>query len=137
LGDLIEQRNSTLSLGLSGHYRSSPFRPTSWVSGTLELGAEGRLDAIDQAQNLLDAAVRNQTWDRRIDASVKGVDLGVYGELDWSLTDFVRWRIGLRADLLSYEIDDRLGNFAPLSRPQDAFIPGFRRSALGLAIGPR
>lgn len=137
LGDLIEQRNSTLSLGLSGHYRSSPFRPTSWASVTLELGAEGRLDAIDQAQNLLDAAVRNQTWDRRIDASVKGVDLGVYGELDWSLTDFVRWRIGLRADLLSYEIDDRLGNFAPLSRPQDAFIPGFRRSALGLAIGPR
>jgi outer membrane receptor protein involved in Fe transport len=39
--------------------------------------------------------------------------------------------------VLSYEIDDRLSNFAPASRPQDQFLPGFRRSAQGLAWGPR
>ena len=32
---------------------------------------------------------------------------------------------------------NRLGNFAPLTRPQDSFIRGFRRSAFGLAWGPR
>jgi iron complex outermembrane receptor protein len=49
----------------------------------------------------------------------------------------VRARAGARADVLSYGIDDRLGNFAPQSRPDDAFIPGFRRSAFGVAWGPR
>ena len=136
-GDLIEQQNRTFSLGLTGRYRTSPFRPASWAHGTVEVGADGRLDVIDQAQNLLDASVRNQTWDRRVDASIRGVDLGVWGDLDWTFTQYLRVRAGLRADVLSYDVEDRLGNFAPLTRPQDSFIPGFRRSALGLAWGPR
>lgn len=136
-GDLIEQQNRTLSLGLTSRYRTAPSRPTSWAHGTLELGADGRVDIIDQAQNLLDASVRNQTWDRRVDASVRGVDLGVWGDLDWCLTSFINVRAGLRADVLSYDIEDRLGNFVPLTRPQDSFIAGFRRSAMGLAWGPR
>jgi len=136
-GDLIEQQNRTFSLGLTGRYRTSPFRPASWVHGTVEVGADGRLDVIHQAQNLLDASVRHQTWDRRVDASIRGVDLGVWGDLDWIFTQYLRLRAGLRADVLSYDVEDRLGNFAPLTRPQDSFIRGFRRSALGLAWGPR
>ena len=136
-GDLIEQQNRTLSLGVTARYREAPIQLTSWLRGTVEVGADARLDVIDQAQNLIDAAVRNQTWDQRVDASVRAVDLGMWGDLDWALTSYVRARIGLRADVLSYDVDDRLGNFAPLTRPQDSFIPGFRRSALGLAWGPR
>ena len=137
LGDLIEQQNRTFSLGLTGRYRSSPFRPAPWAHGTLEVGADGRFDNIEQEQNLLDATARNQTWDERIDAEIRSIDLGMYGDLDWSFTTYVNFRFGMRADLLSYDVDDRLGNFAPSSRPQDSFIPGFRRSALGLAWGPR
>lgn len=136
-GDLIEQQNRTFSLGLTGRYRTSPFRPASWAHGTIEVGADGRIDVIEQAQNLLDAGVRNQTWDRRVDASIRGVDLGFWGDLDWSLTRYLQARLGFRADVLSYDIEDRLGNFAPLTRPQDAFIVGFRRSAMGVAAGPR
>lgn len=136
-GDLIEQQNQTLSLGLTGRYRTSPFRPASWTYGTIEVGTDGRLDVIDQAQNLLDATVRNQTWDRRVDASIVGVDFGFWGDLDWSFTRYVSTRLGFRANVLSYDIDDRLGNFAPAIRPQDTYIVGFRRSALGLAFGPR
>lgn len=136
-GDLIEQQNRTLSLGLTGRYRTSPFRPASWAHGTIEVATDGRLDIIDQAQNLLDATVRNQTWDRRVDASIRGVDLGFWGDFDWSFTRYVSTRLGFRADVLSYDIEDRLGNFAPAIRPHDTYIVGFRRSALGLAFGPR
>ena len=136
-GDLIEQTNETFSIGLTGRYRTKPFRPTSWARGTIEVGVDARLDAIEQAQNLIDAAVRNQTWDTRIDASVRALDVGLFGDLDWNLTEYVRARVGVRADVLSYTVDDRLGNFVPLTRPTDSFISGFRRSALGVAAGPR
>ena len=136
-GDLIEQQNRTLSMGLTSRYRSSPLRPVSWAHGTVEVGADGRIDNIDQTQNLLDAAVRNQTWDRSVDTSIKALDLGFWGDLDFSFTPLLRLRTGFRGDVLSYDVDDRLGNFAPLTRPQESFIQGYRRSALGLAAGPR
>lgn len=136
-GDLIEQQNRTLSFGLTGRYRTSPVRAARWGRGTVEVGTDGRLDVIEQAQNLLDATVRNQTWDRRVDASIRGVDLGFWGDLDWTFVQYLRVRAGLRADVLSYDVEDRLGNFAPLTRSQDSFIRGFRRSALGFAWGPR
>jgi len=136
-GDLIEQRNRTLSVGLTGRYRTSPFRLAPWAYGTVEVGADARLDVIEQAQNLLDASTRNQTWDQRVDANILGMDLGVWADLDWSFTAYFSLRVGMRMNVLSYEIEDRLGNFAPLTRPQDQFIQGFRRSALGLAWGPR
>src|SRR5262249_10926024 len=63
--------------------------------------------------------------------------LGLWGDLDFHFARLVRARVGARADVLSYDVDDRLGNFAPITRPADAFITGFRRSALGTAFGPR
>lgn len=136
-GDLIEQRNRTRSFGLSSRYRSAPYQPTSWASGTLELALSGRVDEIAQEQTLLDAAVRSQTWDRRVDADILGADLGFWAELDWSLAHHLDVRVGVRADVLYYDVDDRLGNFAPLIRPADTFLVGFRRSALGFVWGPR
>jgi iron complex outermembrane recepter protein len=136
-GDLIEQQNRTLTLGLTARHRMARARPASWLHGTLELGADARLDTIEQAQNLLDASVRGQTWDRRVDAGIRSMDLGMWSDLDWVLWRRLHARLGVRADVLSYEVEDRLGNFAPSVRPQDAYIVGFRRSALGLAWGPR
>ena len=136
-GDLIEQQNRTFSLGVTSRYRTAPLRLARWARGTVEVGADGRFDVIDQAQNLLDASVRNQTWDRRVDANLQSVDLGLWGDLDWTFTRYLSLRAGVRADVLSYDVNDRLGNFAPSTRPQDSFIPGFRRSALGMAWGPR
>ncbi|MCB9755321.1 MAG: TonB-dependent receptor [Myxococcales bacterium] len=136
-GDLVEQQNRTVSAGLSGRYRTRPYRPARWAAGTVELGLDSRLDRIEQAQNLLDAAVRNQTWDHRVDARALGLDLGMWGDLDWRFTQYLRLRVGARADVLFYDVDDRLGNFVPASRPDDAFLPGFRRTAYGVAAGPR
>jgi iron complex outermembrane recepter protein len=135
-GDLIEQVNGTSSLGLTGRFRSEPYAWHKAIKSVVEVGADARTDSIDQTQNLLDGT-RNQTWDTRVDASILGADLGMWGDIDSRLSKHVRFRFGVRSDVLFYSTDDRLGNFAPIVRPQDSFVPGFRRSAMGMALGPR
>lgn len=135
-GDLIEQLNETVDVGMRARWRSEPWEPFEWVASRLEVGLSGRLDLITQAQNLI-AAPLNQTWDQRVDASVRALDVGAYLDADIALFEgIVRVRGGLRADVLSYGVDDRLGNFIPSYRAE-MYIPGYRRSALGLAVGPR
>lgn len=136
-GDLIEQLNRTRSLGASARYRTPVMHAASWLSGMVEAGLSARVDGIAQAQNLIDATVRSQTWDQRVDADILGTDIGLWGDLDWHVHRHVALRLGMRADVLSYSIDDRLGNRVTLTRPEDTFIAGFRRSALGIAWGPR
>lgn len=134
-GDLIEQRNRTVSLGLDARYRTAPWEPTDGAEVRLELGTDGRVDMITQEQNLL--GNRNQTWDRRVDAEVFGTQAGLWGDLEFTFAERVRLNAGVRASLLLYEVEDRLGNFVPTVRPTDSFIMGFRRSAAGFAVGPR
>ena len=134
-GDLTEQLNSTRTVGFKGRYRTATYRPAAWASGTLEVGLSGRVDQIEQAQNLLQAP-ENTTWDRRIDGSITGMDLGAYLDADLKLTRFVQLKGGVRADLLTYRIEDRLQNFIPSFR-SDSHIVGYRRSAAGIAAGPR
>jgi iron complex outermembrane receptor protein len=136
-GDLIEQLNHTKSAGLWGRYRTRDYDAARFLRAHVELGASGRMDEIDQAQNLLDAQVHGQTWDKRVDASIQGADVGMYGDADARLFERLHVRAGVRADVLLYAVNDRLGNFAPLTRPQDTYIQGFRRSAMGVAFGPR
>ncbi len=134
-GDLTEQMNTTRTIGAKARYRSVSFEPTSFLRGTLELGLSARVDQITQSQNLVQAP-QNLIWDRRVDADILGVDIGGYFDLDLAVTRYVRLKGGVRADLLSYRIDDALQNFIPAYRNED-FIPGYRRSAAGIAAGPR
>ncbi|MEZ4287203.1 MAG: TonB-dependent receptor [Polyangiales bacterium] len=135
-GDLIEQQNRTFTIGARGRYRSAPTQLLKKLSARFELGTNAKSDIIEQSQNLLDATARNQTWDRRINAGIRALDIGFFGDAELSVADWFTLRIGARADLLSYDVDDRLGNFLPDFRP-DQFIEGFRRSAFGVAWGPR
>jgi len=134
-GDLWDQENRDVSIGTKVSYRTRRFHPKKWLSGLFEVGLSYRLDLVDQAQNLLQAP-QNETWDKRVDASIRGSDLGVYGDLDWHISRYVRLRGGIRADVLYYDIDDRLGNFTPSFMAQTKLV-GFRRTALGVAWGPR
>jgi iron complex outermembrane recepter protein len=134
-GDLIEQLNTTRTLGTRARYRTAVYKPASWFEGTLELGLAPRVDLIAQGQNLLEAP-DNTTWDKRVDASITGVDIGGYLDADLGFTRFVRLKGGVRADLLSYRVEDRLQNFIPAIRAEN-YIPGYRRSAAGIAAGPR
>jgi iron complex outermembrane recepter protein len=134
-GDLIEQEHRDISLGAKLSHRSRRFEPRRWLSGTFEAGMNFRLDLIDQAQNLL-AAPQNETWDKRVDASIRGADVGLYVDADWRISRYLRVRGGVRADVLTYDVDDRLGNFIP-SFMRQTHLVGFRRTALGIAYGPR
>jgi TonB family protein len=134
-GDIVELTDEAFQIGARARYRTARFEPFDWLSGFVELGVDGRVDLREQDQNLLQAPL-NQTWDRRVDASVQGVDVGAYVDADLHLGEHVRVRGGARADFLFYGIDDRLGNFIPRYR-RDSYILGFRRSVAGVAVGPR
>lgn len=134
-GDLIEQRNDSTSFGASFYRRSARVSPVEWARGNVEFGMRFRTDLIEQVQNML-AQPNNEIWDQRIDASIEGSDLGVYGDLDFALGQDWHLRGGARADVLYYDINDRLGNFIPQFSVEDHIL-GFTRGALGVAAGPR
>jgi TonB family protein len=134
-GDLIEQSNGDTGFGAKFAYRTRKTDHTPWIATQLTLGADGRTEHVEQTQNLLEAP-QNETWDRRVDATVRATSVGLWGDLLIATTKFARLRGGLRADLLLYDIDDRLGNFIPAAQ-QETHIEGFRRTAAGIAWGPR
>jgi outer membrane receptor protein involved in Fe transport len=135
LGDLNEQSNDDRALGGSLAYTSPRGQLASWLAGHYELGAEVRAHDIDQAQRLL-RAPQNETWDERVDARVLMSDVGMYADGQLSAGKHVRLRGGGRADLLLFDVDDKLGNFIPAAS-QKTHLVGFRRTAAGIAAGPR
>lgn len=134
-GDLIEQSNHDFGLGGSLAYRSADAGPLPWMVAHYELGAEVRTHGIEQAQNLLKAP-QNETWDQRVDARVRVSDVSLYLDGQLGFGKRVRVRGGGRADLLFFDVDDRLGNFIP-AFSQKTHVAGFRRTAAGIAAGPR
>ena len=134
-GDLIEQANDDLGLGGNVSYRSAKITPFKQTTAQYELGTEVSTHRISQQQNLLQEP-QNETWDQRVDGDVKTTDIGAYADLNVSITKYLRLRGGARADLLFFDVDDKLGNFIP-AVSQKSYIPGFRRTASGIAAGPR
>ena len=136
LGDLIEQRNQSTGFGWRGRYRTKSYTYKT-LDFRAEAGLSGRFDTTEQQQTLIDAANRNQTWDERVDASVQSLDVGIFGDLNLTIAERVTLRFGMRGDLLSYDVNDRLGNRVTSFRDDDRFIVGFRRSSAGVVFGPR
>jgi len=134
-GDLIEQGNQDLGFGARVTHRTRRLAPTRWLAGDVELGLTLAAHRIEQQQNLLQLP-QNATWDRRIDAQVRASDIGFFADSDWRISRFVRVRAGVRADVLYFDVDDALGNFTPAFQRQSHY-PGYRRTALGAAVGPR
>jgi len=134
-GDLIEQANDDWGLGGAFSHRGPRLDLGRWLQAQIELGADVRTHRIQQAQNLL-RAPQNETWDQRDDAAVKQTDVGIYGDASLRIGDKVNLRGGARADLLFFDVDDKLGNFIP-AFAKATHLVGFRRTAAGIAFGPR
>lgn len=134
-GDLVEQSNDDAALGGGLGYSSPRLPLSSWLNARYELGGDVRTHTIAQAQNLL-RAPQNETWDRRDDARVRLTDVGLYVDGQLGFGKRVRLRGGVRSDVLFFDVDDRLGNFVPAGA-QRSHLDGFRRTAAGVAFGPR
>lgn len=134
-GDLHEQINDDVGLGASFQHRTNRFRPWTSVTGDVSFGLSFRTSRVTATQNLLEVPL-NQVWDQRVDATIQATDVGAFVDADWNFTRYLHVRGGVRADMLHFDVDDRLGNFTPQFRPE-SFLQGYRRTALGLAVGPR
>ncbi len=133
-GDLIEQRNTDQTLSLKASHRFTPF-DLGWTSGVFETGVGYRADFVAQAQNLLQQP-HNQTWDKRVDAKVHASDVHLWADAQLRFLRWISLRGGVRGDLLYYNLDDVLSNQTPAFR-REQYFAGYRRSALGAAVGPR
>lgn len=114
-GDQHEQVDRRWIYGGNAEYL---FDPSEAVS--LRVGGDFRYDAIDDANlHLTTARVRRQTVrEDRID----WLSVGVFAEIEWSITDALRATLGLREDYYDFEVDalnpansgsDREGHFIP------------------------
>lgn len=134
-GDLIEQSNADIGAGARASYRTKRYEVFPWLKTQLTLGAEAETHSIDQGQALLEAP-QNEIWDKRVDATIRSLRTGLYVDALFTLTRYARLRAGARADWVAFDIDDRLGNTIPVFRAEDHYL-GFRRTAAGIAYGPR
>lgn len=134
-GDLVEASNDDVGAGARLTVRTRRFRLLSWLDLQFTRGADIEVHAIDQGQNLVETP-QNQTWDRRVDASIKTLRAGVFLDGVMSVTTRARLRGGLRTDFVLYHVEDRLGNLVPLQRESTHEV-GFQRTAAGVAWGPR
>jgi hypothetical protein len=124
-GDGNEQTNHASAVGMSSRYRTQPYHLTRDVDGTLEVGADGRFDAIDQTQRAVDDSTVAAA-EASLDAGVRVFDLGVYGDFDVRFARIVKARLGFRADAISIDVDDRRDD-----------APAAGGSAFGIVAGPR
>jgi hypothetical protein len=134
-GDLWELANRETAFGVTTRFHAAPLRVASWLQATLEPGLYLRSGRSDQSKSLLNPDTL-AVWDRRLNSGVSTLDTGAYLDLDLRAWRRVRLSGGVRADLLSVSVENRLGYDLPARAPAGG-IPGALRSTQGLAIGPR
>lgn len=124
LGDLAEQQQEAWTIGALGFYRRCFV--LLGLEQAIEGGLEFRHDIIDQSQERLHH-VDSHPYLTEIDGAYSITDIAMYADLDLAFLSWLRVRAGLRADVLSFKVHDRL-----------AFEgAGDRRSAMGFHVGPK
>lgn len=136
MGDLWETTNLETAMGVTSRFHATPLRVGSWLEVTTEPGVFIRAGNTDQAKSLLSPQTLS-VWDRRLDDSLQTLDAGAYIDLDLHFWKRLRVSGGIRADLLSVTVNDRLGYDVPPAQATPGTIPGLTRSAQGVAVGPR
>jgi hypothetical protein len=120
LGDLIETNDAETAVG-AGARVVVPLLATQAFEVRVEPGLSLRTGFTDQSRSLLTPGL--VPWDRRVDAFVRTVDAGGYVDVDVRIARKIRLAGGVRGDVLTVSVDDRL---------QDE-----RRRAMGVPLSPR
>ncbi len=111
-------------------------RLTNSIELSVEPGVSLRIGHTDQTKSLINPDTL-AVWDRRLNSGLDTLDAGAY--LDAGLRFWKRARLsgGVRADLLSVSVNNRLGYDVPASQVAPGALPGANRSAQGVPISPR
>jgi outer membrane cobalamin receptor len=122
-GDLVEQGNRALTLGLTASYRHR----LHWFSkaDTLEAGVFARTDAIDQSQRRL-ASADGAVTRTEVDASVRATNVAGYLDANLRVLPRLTLRGGLRVDGLFFATEDHGAN-----------AEGQTRSSMGAHLGKK
>ncbi|MES1173056.1 MAG: TonB-dependent receptor [Myxococcales bacterium] len=135
-GDLWETTNRESAVGVVSRLHAPPLRLASFVELSAEPGVSVRIGHTDQSKSLLNPSSLS-IWDRRLDSGLDTLDAGAYLDAGFRLWKRARLSGGVRADLLSVSVNNRLGYDVPASQALPGALPGSNRSAQGVAISPR
>ncbi len=136
MGDLWETTNVETAMGATSRFHTAPLHIGSWLEATTEPGVYIRAGHTDQTKSLLSPQTL-QVWDRRLDDGLQTLDAGAYLDIDLRFCKRLRVSGGLRADLLSVSLDDRLGYDVPPALAAPGAIARSTRATQGIAAGPR
>lgn len=126
-GDRYEQRHDATTVGLTASHRVGFTlfgRAQAW-----EVGLSARHDDVLSTM----ARLRSDgggAYLNVVNADILATDIALYGDLELRPLPRVTLRGGVRADMLWYDLDDHLPRAGSTT-------PRGRRSAQGLAVGPR
>jgi hypothetical protein len=138
-GDLWETTNDETALGVTSRFHGTPVTAGSWLEVSWEPGIYVRAGHTDQTKSLLNPTSL-AVWDRRLDAGLTTLDGAGYFDVDLRFWKKLRLSGGVRADLLSVSIDDRLAYDVPSdgsnTHPTSA-VPGALRATQGVPVSPR
>jgi TonB family protein len=135
LGDLWETTNRESAAGMVSRLHAAPQRLTSFMEVSVEPGVSVRVGHTDQTKSLVTPGTL-AVWDRRLDAGLDTLDAAAYLDLGLRLWQHARLSGGVRADVLSVSVNDRLGYDIPPAQAAGA-LPGANRAAQGTAVSPR
>ncbi len=136
LGDLFERTNLERAAGVRATFESASLSLGETGEVVLEPGTVVRVGDTEQTRSLLVPSTL-AAWDRRTDAELTTIDVGAYVDVDLRLFDRLRIAGGPRVDVLAVSVRDHLAGQVPAGAAPAHALPGERRSALGVAAGPR
>jgi iron complex outermembrane receptor protein len=135
-GDLWETTNRESAAGMVSRLHAAPLRLTSFMEVSVEPGVSVRVGHTDQTKSLVTPGTL-VVWDRRLDSGLDTLDAAAYMDLGLRFWKHARLSGGVRADVLSVAVNDRLGYDIPPAQAAAGALPGSNRAAQGTAVSPR
>ncbi|MDA3863624.1 MAG: TonB family protein [Deltaproteobacteria bacterium] len=135
MGDLHQQVNFATTVGGKFSYTSATHKIFGFDS-RFKYGVQLRSDWIEQSEDLILPA-QNAIWRKNLDADIQIIDAGLFLDSEFALSKYIDLKAGLRADSLTYQIDDKLGNWQYNTPTVQNYELGKKRDAMGTFYGPR
>jgi hypothetical protein len=106
-GDRFQQTDDAIDLGLGGRWHSERLSVADVLQGFVEIGARGRFVSRQQSHGLATAPT-NVVWSPEVDAAVRFFELATFVDLDVQLSELIRVRGGVRAEVMGFDVEDHL-----------------------------